>query len=384
MSQTNRFLRGLYQVVGVPERHRFALDAANANHKLYFQALAVVAASLAFGLISFIYSKMVLENSVVSSLLTALVTTCVVFLINRQTMIELRLEPDKSTAQLWTVRIGTIFMAATVSVLIAIGTYSEDIARLRMKDVEKAKLELISSPEYSERLKIAHDNISIEAKNFARYAEVTNLLSISYTDKAKAESEANNEVNGGYDPATGRARVAIPGAKYIYWTNETKRLKAVIQSLEQELEQLANSSQKLEAAKQQVENIKNEADENAVLKFQGKAVEFGYFFKLIRSEAAAWLPVLYGFVLSLLCEVVLLMAMTRSKVLDEAMVEINKLDKKYFQAQMLQAAMALKESSNQSPAVIRLSTKPRAVIQAEVSHAGSIAADNNSAKGESA
>ncbi len=265
--QTNKFTSGLYQIVGMPERHREALSAKNANPKLYFQALAVVTASVAAGFVSFIFSKVVLGNTFLNSFFMGLVMCAVLFVINRQTVIDRRLEPENSAIQLWILRVGTIFMAVVVSLVLALDAYRDDTSRLREADIEKAKVTLINSDEFKDELKLANERVQRAAKAVARAAELTNLLSAANIELATARSGLKNELEGAFDPKTGRRKIADRGGEAIRWEGEILRLEPSISAMESESNQLANSSKNLKDAEQKLEKLKDSITAKATAQF---------------------------------------------------------------------------------------------------------------------
>ena len=317
-------------MLGVPKKHFEVLENTGAASKIGFQAVALLVLSVGFALNTWFFGRSLLENDVPASLLMAVAAGFGLFVIYRQTLIDLRLDPKGGRA--WAIRVATVFMALLMSLLTGVETNKDDIARLQAKNRDAEAATALAGTEIAPIVTARQEDLAQATKDVARKA----LLMVQLTTARNAETHARTNLNFELQgiPSPEGKRIAGRGAKAIYWEETLGAANQKVKTIQEELDQLQNPAQR-------------QAGEGLV--------------QLLKEEWTAWLSVGYAAALALLPEVMMLRAVYLARTLALDCELLIHLEHQHAQAKAVKLAGLMKRelASSTEATVVRVRTPPR-------------------------
>jgi hypothetical protein len=264
LSRNNSWIeRWTMPMLEVPQRQREVLSDTSSAITLGFQAKALAFSSVAFGVTSTLFSHSLIGNTLLASLLIGGVSGVALFAIDRQTLIDLRQDPNGGRGKALTVRIATIAMALMMSLLGGVESHKDHIARLQSSKTNCEGTLIMKSSEFFPRVKAT-------------------------------EAELARELGGALNLSNGQSRLAGRGPKAIHWDAERGASTRKTLALQAELHSLGDPGQRQAKAQSTLKTIADEATSKAAIQQQSAAKKLEFHFQLLREEWTAWLSLGYG------------------------------------------------------------------------------------------
>lgn len=353
--------RWVMLILCVPERQYAVLKDTATWQSLLHQTIALLVSSVAFAVTSTLFSHSLIGNSLLVSLLIGSAAGVALFFTDRRTLIDLRLNPKGGRGKAWAVRIATVAMAIMMSLLGGVESHKDDIARLQATNAKSAVTLSMKSEEYAPRVKAAESSMAQATNDAARKATLEAALTKARDDVAQAEGELKQELEGGFDFSTGKARIAERGPKAVHWEATREATNRKVMAIQAELLSLGDPSQRQDNAQSALKALEHEATEKAALQQQGPAKKLDILFQLLREEWTAWLSLGYGAALALFPEIMLLHAMARSRYLEDDYAILNQVEQQRFRSLAFRMANQVKAeiASSTKPTVVRVNTPQR-------------------------
>ena len=344
-------------MLGVPKKHFEVLENTGAASKIGFQAVALLVLSVGFALNTWFFGRSLLENDVPASLLMAVAAGFGLFVIYRQTLIDLRLDPKGGRA--WAIRVATVFMALLMSLLTGVETNKDDIARLQAKNRDAEAATALAGTEIAPIVTARQEDLAQATKDVARKA----LLMVQLTTARNAETHAKTNLNFELQgiPSPEGKRIAGRGAKAIYWEETLGAANQKVKTIQEELDQLQNPAQRQADAHAALKLIKDTAMTEAGLQQRGASKRLEGLVQLLKEEWTAWLSVGYAAALALLPEVMMLRAVYLARTLALDCELLIHLEHQHAQAKAVKLAGLMKRelASSTEATVVRVRTPPR-------------------------
>ncbi len=329
------FDRLVLELMAVPSRHYPVIKDTGSKQTLQFQAIALIVNSIAFSVSTTLFSHVLVGHPLGTSLLIGMLAGGALWSIDRQTIIDLRLNPLHGRGKAWAVRIGTVTMALMLSLLSAVESHATDIARLQAANTRR---NLQASLKEDSIAKTTEFEIDRAKKALTRLDAIKTELTQLNAAATGAAAELKHELEGDYDPRTGHRRIAERGPKARFWQSELDALQEKIKALETEKTSIDNPQGRLADGESKLVDLQKDLG----IEQRGVAKKISLLFQLLREEPASWLSVGYGMVLALLPEIMLWRAMARSQCLEADYQELNQLERRRARALVLQMANQLK------------------------------------------
>ena len=226
------------QLLGVTREQFDAISDSKVMHHLVFRAVAIVLGTIAFGVAVFAFASGLLNYSLFSAITFATVSASVLFIIERNNIME-TIATGQASGKAMATRFGVISMMFGAAVALATYAMKEDIDALIAKQTGETFEKLGADPRYAASLAAAKNSLAQASRNTARQSALLTQLNQLDSDHAKAKEQERNECLGN-STRDGVHRIAKCGPLARGHQAEAERIDQERMALSRELVALGN------------------------------------------------------------------------------------------------------------------------------------------------
>lgn len=191
----NNFSYFFCKLIGVTREQFDAITDSKVMHHLVFRAVAIVLGTIAFGVAVFAFASGLLNYSLFSGITFATVSALVLFIIERNNIME-TLATGQASGKAMATRFGVISMMFGAAVSLATYAMKEDIDARIAERTQQTFAQLENDPRYAASLVAAKAYLAQASKNTTRQSALLTQLNKLDSDHAKAKEQEKNECEG--------------------------------------------------------------------------------------------------------------------------------------------------------------------------------------------
>lgn len=363
--------------------------AAIAEHKaadnLAYRAMAILIGSVAFGVGVFSFARALLQYELLPAMAFGLVCGSVLYLIERNNIIEILATGRLTTKVLWT-RVGVNGVMLMCAVVLAAFPLGEDIDALQADTARSKAIQLAADPRHAAQFVAAQAATEQAAEDVTR--ERTLQAELNDLNQAHAAAMANQRLEcDGSIGVDGARRALGCGPKAKGFATEAERIDKARNAIGLELSALAGSGQRLLAAQSSLGTMNTRIQAEAERLNGGAAGRLGDLWTLVWSKGSALFTVAFYLVLSLLPEVMVITALSKPGVYAPMFNRLNAQEdhKAHQELDLLWErtrdayADVMPVRHLMAPSATKRSTRPAAENEAKLNGADASAADERAA-----
>jgi len=320
-------------LLGVTREQFEAINDSKVMHHLVFRAIAIVLGTIAFGAAVFAFASGLLHYSLISAFTFATVSSSVLFLIERNNIME-TIATGQASSKAMVTRVGVISMMCGAAVALAIYAMKDDIDARIAEQTRQTLTQLGSDPRYAVPLAAAEDTLAQAIKNTARQSELLAKLNQLDAAYAKAKESEVNECQGNTTP-DGVKRIAYCGSRARAHKAEAERIDQERVAVGREMTALSNSASLAASAGSNLNALNEKMNAEAVRLNKGAGAQLSALYDLFWDNSAVAVILGFYLALSLLPEILVWSALAKPGIHEpvlkrmhqvETMVNNNRLD----------------------------------------------------------
>lgn len=321
------------RLIGVTREQFDALSDSKVMHHLAFRAMAIVLGSIAFGVAVFAFAAGLLNYAVFSAITFAFVSALVLFVIERNNIME-TIATGQASSKAMATRVGVIAMMFGAAVALAIYAMKDDIDAQIAARTKQTLTQLASDPLYAVSLAAAKDTLAQATRSTARQSEL--LAKLNQLDAAHAKAKENevNECQGNTTP-DGVKRIAYCGSRSRAHKAEAERIDQERVAVGREVTALANSASLATSAGSELNALTEKMNGEAARLNKGAGAQLSALYDLFWTNSSVAVILSFYLALSLLPEILVWTALAKPGIHEpvlkrmhqmEAMVNNTRLD----------------------------------------------------------
>lgn len=330
MNRLNAFFTRL---IGVNREYLEAIKDSHIMHHLTFRGMAIALGTAAFATAVFTFATGLLGYSIFSASVFAGVSGFVLFMIERNNIME-TLATGQVSGKAVATRFGVISMMIGAALSLAIYAMKEPIDARIAEWTRRTMDTLAVDPRYSVPLTAAQATVGQSAKDVTRQSTLLYRLNQLDADHAKAKEAERNECEGNTTP-DGVQRIAWCGSRSRAHKAAAERIDLERQGVRRELASLERGQPAAAAATSRLREI-NEAMRNEAERLnQGAGAKLRALYELFWTDGSVATILAFYLSLSLLPEILVWTALAKPGIYQpmlqrmqqmETMVNNNRLD----------------------------------------------------------
>lgn len=297
------------QLLGVTREQFDAISDSKVMHHLVFRAVAIVLGTIAFGVAVFAFASGLLNYSLFSAITFATVSASVLFIIERNNIME-TIATGQASGKAMATRFGVISMMFGAAVALATYAMKEDIDARIAERTQQTFAQLANDPRYAASLAAAKDSLAQATKNTARQSALLTQLNQLDADHAKAKMHEKNECEGNTTP-DGVKRSDTCGSRARAHKAEAERIDQERVALSRELTALGNAGSLATTASANLTALTEKMNAEAARRNNGAGPKLLALYELFWTNSSVAIILVFYLALSLLPEILVWSALAK-------------------------------------------------------------------------
>lgn len=311
-------------LIGVTREQFNAINDSKVMHHLAFRAIAIVLGTIAFGAAVFAFASGLLHYSLFSAITFATVSASVLFIIERNNIME-TLATGQASGKAMTTRVGVISMMFGAAVALATYAMKDDIDARIAERTQQTMNQLASDPRFAVSLAAAKDNLAQATKNTARQSELLAKLNTLDAAHAKAKENEVNECQGN-TTADGVKRIAYCGSRSRAHKAEAERIDQDRIAVGREMTALGNSASLATSAGSDLNGLTEKMNAEAARLNKGAGAQLSALYDLFWTNSSVAVILGFYLALSLLPEILVWTALAKPGIHEPVLKRMHQME----------------------------------------------------------
>jgi hypothetical protein len=320
----NKIFYFFCQLIGVTREPFDAVRDSYVMQNLAYRAIAIVLGSIAFGVAVFKFAAGLLNYDVFSAIAFAFVSAFVLFVIERNNIME-TIATGQASSKAIATRMGVITMMFGASVALAINAMKVDIDVRIAERTRQTISQLSSDPRYAVSLAAAKDTLAQATKNTTRQSALLSKLNQLDAAHAKAKENEINECQGN-TTSDGVKRIAYCGSRSRAHKAEAERIDQERVAVSREMTALGNSASLATSAGADFKALTEKMNVEAARLNKGAGAQLSALYDLFWTNSSVAIILGFYLALSLLPEILVWSALAKPGINEPVLKRMHQME----------------------------------------------------------